>query len=715
MAKKKSKTLRSSSTVKERKIRIPKVKICFIILLIISAFLLFHETEGDPLLGMSWSAGPFSDEAFWAAPAINKIYFGSWKPEGNWPRFYLTSFLSIIQYSVFKVIGVSFFSARLISILSALGLIFIYFSILRKENDELHSFIGCLIFVLCIPFYAYGKLALLEFPMFALVMTGLLLILKNNKYLISLGGSLMVLAAMGIKAAASSIVLVTFISLLWDFLLPFNGRREARNRLVFFLSGAFATFILYLFILILPDYQEWKNAYLTITKAQPMITSIYDYIDGLRRIGTFSLLAQQAPAQMILGYLALGIASIYSVKQYGANLRLYVKWSILMLLLIPCYLSLNTYCPLRYEMMLLLPMPIVIIEMWKVMKKKNIFENPDFSLLHYLILLPILAIVCYTFLRFTFAAGEFIPQRYMMYMHDEDMMILKFTKPAYLHDLISLIAAILILMFMRKEKLNLNLNYVKYFAGFLFLVNSYFLVIHISANNNNQQFSQLATSREVAEIVGNKKLGASWSALPGLSNKTRFVLHENGISDFNSVSEVDYFLVDPKTEEGKYLMSLENADSLLVLSQFMVGKIRLFLLKNISKKLRNNPEESEFVKACLLFKKKNYLDSYKLMSSYASKHPDLTSIKLIHAELALINKQYLLSAEIASEIIKHRSKWTPAYTVLAWSQYMLQMEKSANENLMKAIYYNFLINDPKYSKQISRLIEMIAGKEETVK
>ncbi len=542
--------------------------------------------------------------------------------------------------------------------------------------------------------------------MYFFLILGFFLIYNKNKYIISLAGAIMLFAALGIKIAGLSVVVITILSLLWDYLKPQEDKEKARERLIYFTIGCIAFALIWGLGFILPNHKLWISTYRNLSSAQPLVKTFAEYMKGLGRLGTLSFLSQQAPAQLITAYACWIVVSFFAVSSYGERISMSVKWSLLMLFLIPFYLALNTYAPLRYETILLLPLPILFVE--GVRRLKQATDGMEISLQSAKLIIFAIIMYCglYLILRFFGSTIEFLPYRYAIIMHTPPSglkFIYGFAWQAILMVFFALLLSYMIykggVRFKKTHFIIIEVVFIILFCLSLLLTGS-----HFYANYKDQVYTQRFTSQEVTRIVRDKKLGGVWAGLPAFSGCPYFCLYEGGLKKIEDARDIDFLLIDPANEEGKRLLIKDNVLNLLEISQFMVGKKQLVLLRNLG--VRPNlitPLE----KACSAYEKEDYKTVKDSLEVFVKYNPDLLSMKILLAEAYFMDGDYNASMRMAKDLITKRPNWAAPYSLLALNFYLLKDYGSTKDYLKKALDLNFFLADPKVYRQIMTLDQMM--------
>ena len=130
--------------------------------MILAALVRFIHLSADPAPGMTWSGCLATDEGRWTGGAVNMVRHGSFIVEGDLNNVVLNPLLQVLYAAVFRLAGIGLVQARLVSVLSSLGMLALVFAVLRKRAGPL---IACVCVLLCATMYVpfvYGRLAFCE-------------------------------------------------------------------------------------------------------------------------------------------------------------------------------------------------------------------------------------------------------------------------------------------------------------------------------------------------------------------------------------------------------------------------------------------------------------------------------------------------------------------------------------------------------------------------
>ncbi len=111
------------------------------LLLLIGFLLRVNHLTADPPPNLSWSLAPYTDEGAHVINSKNKLLFGQWMLD-EWFRMGVSPLFSVVMFGVFKLFGFGFFQARLVSVISAVGVTLLTFLVLKKSASTKTALVG---------------------------------------------------------------------------------------------------------------------------------------------------------------------------------------------------------------------------------------------------------------------------------------------------------------------------------------------------------------------------------------------------------------------------------------------------------------------------------------------------------------------------------------------------------------------------------------------
>ncbi len=261
---------------------------------------------------LSTSAGAYFDESSSGHNARNKVLYGRWVTD-EWNPFIYSPLFTLLQYIIFSLLGVSFFSQHLLPVLlSWLSLILFYFG-LKEYFDRRTALLALILLGFNYFFIMFNRLALFEnlvvffaAAAFYFFQRGLK---QTNKiwFLFSGIAAFLTLTAKGMST--HYFVLACFITLL---LYPLR-----KKNISFFLMGLILMGTIWLFFFYLP-YRDYFGHY-----SQRWLNHI---VPGSFKIALFNLLRQTVFYRLrwmmfsvILAFLYLGALFLNFLKGRGVE------------------------------------------------------------------------------------------------------------------------------------------------------------------------------------------------------------------------------------------------------------------------------------------------------------------------------------------------------------------------------------------------------------
>ena len=174
------------------------MKINKYIILLMLTFLIFIglrviHLEADPPINLGGSAGYFVDEGGWVFNARNKVLFGTWEID-SYNKMYLAPLMNLLYFISFSILGPSYISARLISIIFCLLIFVLLYLTLKESFGSKMALITLFLISINYLFIVYNRITHPRMGMMFFMALSLYVfnkaIKKNDYYFIPLGGSL---------------------------------------------------------------------------------------------------------------------------------------------------------------------------------------------------------------------------------------------------------------------------------------------------------------------------------------------------------------------------------------------------------------------------------------------------------------------------------------------------------------------------------------------
>ncbi|MBN2383046.1 phospholipid carrier-dependent glycosyltransferase [bacterium] len=212
--------------------------------------------SADP--SSSFSLGFISDEGWWSHNARQAALFGKWIMDDFNQGLVISPVFSLLSYVAFKVLGVSFFAARLPSALAGFGCVVLVFFWIRQNQRHreavLRSYLAAFLLGTDFFFLSFNRVALVDTIMVFLMVLGFFLWDRESVVSAFLSG-LVLFAALLAKPFAFMLYPVLLLVWVWEWQ---TGNLKSRRIVVFLVSSCLAALIWLLCMLpgLLPQFLE---------------------------------------------------------------------------------------------------------------------------------------------------------------------------------------------------------------------------------------------------------------------------------------------------------------------------------------------------------------------------------------------------------------------------------------------------------------------------
>jgi hypothetical protein len=150
-------------------------KILLIVTSVLLLLRLLHPTADFPAHSKwIYEPGRYTDEGWYASGAIHHAFTGHWIVAGDFNPVVCVPLWSVIVHAVFTLTGVSMAAARTTSILFGIALTVLATMLFRRHYRQ-SSWIVFVLLAASSTLFVFSRLALLEVPMMAFCLTGMLL------------------------------------------------------------------------------------------------------------------------------------------------------------------------------------------------------------------------------------------------------------------------------------------------------------------------------------------------------------------------------------------------------------------------------------------------------------------------------------------------------------------------------------------------------------
>lgn len=196
-----------------------------------------------------------TDEGWWAHNPRNAVLFGKWIMDDFNVSLYLTPLFSIFEYFVFKILGVSLVSARLVSAITGLLTIIIFYLLLRRVWDKEKSALATLFFGFSNIHIMHSRVALVEATLVMFLILTIYLWEKGNDNRVwSFFSGLFFGLTFLVKLTAIYFVPIFFA--LWT--IEHIRKEFSLGKFMLFISGVALVGLPYLVLFVIPHRNEWR-------------------------------------------------------------------------------------------------------------------------------------------------------------------------------------------------------------------------------------------------------------------------------------------------------------------------------------------------------------------------------------------------------------------------------------------------------------------------
>lgn len=351
----------------------------YLLLIILFIFMslvrIIHINADPPAGSLSWSGVFLTDEGWWTHNAVNKVLFGDWIVDDFNPIF-ITPAFTFFQFISFKLLGVSFASARLVCVFFSLfTLIFIFLSLKDWFKKEI-VLLSVVFLGFNYVYIMYNRLALLETPMIFFLVLAFYFWqkgLKNKKYNYFLAGISLFIAYL-VKPTAIFAIPVYIVASL--FVSVFEERKKEKI-LLYFLVGLLSISFMWLLFWVLPNYSWWafcNSYYITEKFSLSPITHIQSIVTFF---GSSFFLKMPIVSSLSFFYVMISFYELITKPHKLNPIEIFViSW----LIIGSGFLAFFAYQPVRYFMILIPSMCIAASVFLNKLIIINAFKTPKYNL-----------------------------------------------------------------------------------------------------------------------------------------------------------------------------------------------------------------------------------------------------------------------------------------------------------------------------------------------
>ena len=345
------------------------IQAALLVLLVgLSVFLRTFRLSADPPYFITVSRAPFSDEGFKFYEARNLVLFGKTKPLEN-DRYggHLKSspIPVLLTYMVFRIFGVGFVQARIVSLVASLLGLYLFYRILSRYLSARATYVGTLLLGVNFVYVSYNRMGLFETLMvFFLLLT---VYLWGEGIRRRILGTLAATAALLVKAQAAFIFPVLILSLLGEYW----RRKKTRPLVIVGWCGALTAGVLIL-----------AYSFFTFGEKLPVVRNLVHAtlvrLSGSRldfntitSVVASSFFLSAMPVVTLLALCGLpGVIKRFFEGRWQRERALFILWLLIGL----CEIALLNYRPPRYYIFLIPPMVALGVEVWdRLFRKEQIF------------------------------------------------------------------------------------------------------------------------------------------------------------------------------------------------------------------------------------------------------------------------------------------------------------------------------------------------------
>jgi 4-amino-4-deoxy-L-arabinose transferase-like glycosyltransferase len=331
---------------------ISKYSLPLILLVMLGALALrASDLRADPPPDLSWSFGPYTDEALNTYSARNMVLYGHWRVDDLFPLvvYPLVNYLTVL---VFKLLGMGFIQVKLLSLLAGVASVLVIYLLVKEDAGPLAGLLAGLALATSFPLTMYSRLGLVEsVQILFLLLTGLCYVrgLKRPRQMV-LAGLLGASTILLVKVSAAFIAPALAAAVAWELFTARRDRAAARvllRGIGWGLAGIGIALCIWLVIVFLPHRADYFQYVLRHSLESPAghPEGPVAYLLNTFTVGVKSRLIPRLSWVALLGFLTLPMLAIGR----RPALRYLGMWFVLALLM----LGYMNYRPDRYELVLL--------------------------------------------------------------------------------------------------------------------------------------------------------------------------------------------------------------------------------------------------------------------------------------------------------------------------------------------------------------------------
>lgn len=305
----------------------------------------------DTTSGLTWSFGPFTDEALDVYSARNMVLYGHWQVDDLLPLV-IYPMVNYLMALIFKLFGMGFVQVKLLSILASVASVLVIYLLVKEDAGRLAGLLAGVVFATSFPLTMYGRLGLVEpVQILFLLLAGLCYVrgLRRPR-LMGLAGLLGASAILLVKVSAAFIAPALVAAITWELISARKDRTAVRLMLRavgWGMAGVSAAFVIWLAIVFLPhraDYFEYVMRH-SLESPAGHPREVVEYLFNTFTVGFWTGLMPRLSWVALIGFVTLPMLAV------GRRPALrYLGLCFALALLMLGYMN---YRPDRYELVLL--------------------------------------------------------------------------------------------------------------------------------------------------------------------------------------------------------------------------------------------------------------------------------------------------------------------------------------------------------------------------
>lgn len=499
--------------------------LAFGLIALLAGLRLVHLSADSPV-NLHWGRGAFTDEAFYAHNARNKILFKAWSTD-EFNYHLLSPVMSGLDYLAFSLGGVRYTSIRLVSIIASVITLLFLFMWLKKHFAIAVAFSGTAFLGLNYFYLMHSRLALSEVPMLMALMISFYFLTLGKRYGYFVAGLFFGLAVLTKSLAG-------FFGALVLFYLYGDERKKFWSHLGMFMLPLVAVGIGTFFLLVFPNPQEYLKSF-AIFVGQRTPKRLLQVMKVFH-----TEFFAQLPATTVFT-----LASLWFYQGFSAPEKNIALWWWVGLI----YLSVWSYTTAAYYLILIIPMSVLsALFLYRMYKGFSGQEHiPSW------------------FFRGIWFFCSYLMIRYILLFYWRDTFFaVKINK--VILEIITLSLLSLLWTFLAETR-TLRLKKISIAAFSLFLVFDFLPFIRWVVR---PAYTVQCVGRDMQKIVGTGTVAGPWSPALCLETRTRaFPFWENVVNDKNldRRTDIDYLLLERSYLELDFIKRvypnvLQNAELL---------------------------------------------------------------------------------------------------------------------------------------------------------